>query len=56
MDNIIIIFYSESKSDNPWMQNTPEDTKNVFNSAVLNLLIYINSNFVLKTISLESFY
>ncbi|KAB8033640.1 hypothetical protein GCL57_02730 [Fluviispira multicolorata] len=51
-----IVFYSAAKSENPWIENAPGDLKNVFHTAILNLLVYMDTDFNIKPITLESFH
>ncbi len=49
-----IVFYSPTKGENPWIENTAADTRYTFNTAVLSLLVYIDSNMNVKPITLQS--
>ncbi|WP_161597563.1 ABC transporter substrate-binding protein [Fluviispira multicolorata] len=51
-----IVFYSPTNAENPWIENAAADTRYTFNTAVLNLLVYIDTNFNIKPITLESFH
>ena len=51
-----IVFYSPTKAENPWVENAAADTRYTFNTAVLSLLVYMDSSFNIKPITLKSFH
>ncbi|WP_161597565.1 hypothetical protein [Fluviispira multicolorata] len=50
-----IVFYSPNKAENPWVENAAADTRYTFNTAVLGLLVYMDTDFNIKPITLQSF-
>ncbi|KAB8033819.1 ABC transporter substrate-binding protein, partial [Fluviispira multicolorata] len=56
MDTNEIVFYSPTKAENPWIENAAADTRYTFNTAVLGLLVYMDSSFNIKPITLKSFH
>jgi oligopeptide transport system substrate-binding protein len=56
MDKNEIVYYSLSKSENPWVENASASARYTFNTAVLSLLAKMDIDFNIVPITLESFY
>ncbi len=56
MNNNEIVFYSLSKSENPWVENAAASARYSFNTAVLSLIAKMDINFNIVPVSLDSFY
>ncbi|WP_186647827.1 ABC transporter substrate-binding protein [Fluviispira vulneris] len=50
-----IVFYSPTNAENPWVEDAAADTRYTFNTAVLNLLVYMDAEFNIKPITLKEF-
>lgn len=50
-----IVYFNSTDAEAPWLQDAAADTRYTFNTAVLGLLVHMDSSFNIKPMCLESF-